>query len=159
MGQPHSTSENDGAMTTPAVTPQAPSAPAVPMQFKDGSQAMVPSEKVVDAMYDGGELLHPMKFPDGSQAMVAHSKLSGAMQDGGTRLDTKPIPAATWQQYIGTAFGAATDLSPGAESGEKSLGSDVTQGLTEGGLKGTAKVAGAVAKAAGPALGMPETGG
>lgn len=152
-------------MSTAAVTPspnqpqpgaqQQPQAGAVPMQFSDGSQSMVPKEKVVDAMYDGGELLHPMKFPDGSQAMVAHSKLAGAMKDGGQRLDTKPIPAATWQQYVGSAFGAATDTTLGAETGEKSLGRDVTQGLTEAGsghpVRGVARVAEAVGEAVSPA--------
>jgi hypothetical protein len=153
-------------MSNAAVTPtpnQAQPAAAVPMQFSDGSQAMVPKEKVVDAMYDGGELLHPMKFPDGSQAMVAHSKLAGAMKDGGQRLDTQPIPAATWQQYVGSAFGAATDTTLGAETGEKSLGQDVTQGLNEASsghpVKGAARVAGAVATAASPAAGMSSLAG
>lgn len=147
-------------MTPPALTPTQPQAQgsAVPMQFRDGSQSMVAKEKVVDAMYDGGELLHPMKFPDGSQSMVVHSKLAGAFKDGGQRLDTKPIPAATWQQYLGSAFGAVTDTTIGAETGEKSLGQDVTQGLTEASsghpIKGTARVAGAVGAAVAPAMGM-----
>jgi hypothetical protein len=128
---------------TPAVTPQAPApaptqapvqaqGPSVPMQFRDGSQSMVPKEKVVDAMYDGGELLHPMKFPDGSQAMVAHSKLAGAMGDGGQRLDTKPLPAATWQQYLGSAFGTMDPSNtPGQETGIPSTGQQMTKGLTQ----------------------------
>jgi hypothetical protein len=149
-------------MTTPAVTPQPQVAPqqaaeaTVPMQFKDGSQSMVPQSKVVDAMYDGGELLHPMKFPDGSQAMVAHSKLSGAMQDGGQRLDTKPIKAASWQDYIGTVFGALDPAnSPGMETGIKNAGQDVSEGLTAATsgqpIKGAAQVAGAVADTTLPA--------
>jgi hypothetical protein len=141
-------------MTTPAVTPQPES--SIPMQFKDGSQSMVPQSKVVDAMYDGGELLHPMKFPDGSQSMVAHSKLSGAMQDGGQRLDTKPIPAATWQDYVGTAFGTLDPANtPGTETGIKNAGQDVSEGLktaTSGQpIKGAAQVAGAVADTTLPA--------
>lgn len=125
------------------------------MHFRDGSQSMVPKSKVVDAMYDGGELLHPMKFPDGSQSMVPHSRLAGAFKDGGVRLDSKPIAAASWEDYAGTAFGAATDTTLGAETGEKSLGGDVSEGLKRGGLGGAAKVAGAAAAAVAPALGLP----
>jgi len=127
------------------------------MQFRDGSIAMVPKEKIVDAMYDSGELLHPMRFPDGSEAMVPHSKLAGAFKDGGQRLDTQPIKAASWEDYLGAAFGAATDTTLGAETGEKSLGQDVSQGLWETSsghwVKGPARVAGATIQAAAPVLG------
>jgi hypothetical protein len=98
---------------TPAVTPQ-PSMGAdadanvaairqqtVPMLFSDGSKAMVPNEKVLDAIKDGGEVAHHMVFSDGSQAYVPHSKYDGAVADGGRSVNAadQPINYKASHQY------------------------------------------------------------
>jgi hypothetical protein len=57
------------------------------MIFNDGSTGLVPQEKVIGAIQDGGEVAHHMRFKDGSEAYVPHSKYDGALADGGKPLD------------------------------------------------------------------------
>lgn len=164
-------------MSTPAITPPptqsaqaAPQAPdGVPMSFRDGSTAMVPKEKVSDAMLtDGAELLHAVQFPDKSTAWVRHSDLASAFHEGGTRLDANPNASkpVRWQDAVGSTWDmlTGTGMEAGPAAAQGGGGDSISKGLTNAGsghpIKGAAQVASGVAEGISPALGasaLPES--
>ena len=104
------------------------SQPAMPVAFDDGTSAMVPVDKIHDAVRDGGKIVQGVRFDDGSSAWVPLEKLHDAIRDGGTVIGAQPsrpnvnmqpvatfnnIPANPGANYDPNNHGPMGDLSGG----------------------------------------------
>jgi hypothetical protein len=77
------------------------------MTFDDGTSALVPLEKVADAVKDGGKVAQHMKFDDGTSALVPLERVHDAMKDGGMIIGAAlQPPNVTMQPGEGSTLGA-----------------------------------------------------